>query len=143
MARPSAFRSIFGAANGARFHQPSNAVKGARFSHSLGRNHPPARGKGALEGARFHHPSPAAAASGKLFVCGWSKSGALGLGDDVTKATVPTEVPTEGAVVSVACGKKFTVFATDDGKVYAMGDNSNGELGSTSAPKKQAVPVQV
>jgi len=93
-------------------------------------------------GTRFQHASPAAAAAGKLFVCGWSKSGALGLGE-VTKAAEPTLVPTEGSVVSVACGKKFTVFATEDGKVFAMGDNGKGELGAPSAGKTQASPVQV
>lgn len=89
-------------------------------------------------GARFQHASPAA---GKLFVSGWSKSGALGLGGDVTKAAAPTLVPTEGSVISVACGKKFTVFATEDGKVFAMGDNGKGELGSPGT--MQASPVQV
>lgn len=51
-------------------------------------------------------------AKGKLYVSGWSNSGALGLGEGVTRAEVPTEVPTEGPVVSVAAAKKFTVFAT-------------------------------
>lgn len=102
-----------------------------------------AKARGAAPGARFYHPSPIAAGAGNLYVCGWSKSGALGLGEDVTKAKVPTQVPTEGAVVSVACGKKFTIFATDDGRVFGMGDNSNGELGSPSSPKRQSSPVQV
>ena len=36
-------------------------------------------------------------------------------------------------VVSVVCGKKFTIFATASGKVFGMGDNKNGELGSSAA----------
>ena len=32
--------------------------------------------------------------------------------EGVTRAEVPTEVPTEGPVGSVAAAKKFTVFAT-------------------------------
>ena len=31
------------------------------------------------------------------------------------------------------CGKKFTIFATESGKVFGMGDNKNGELGSSAA----------
>ena len=85
----------------------------------------------------------AAQVQGKLFVSGWSNSGALGLGDDVTRAKVLTHVPTEGTVVSVACAKTFTLFATDTGKVYAMGDNSNGELGNSTAGKTQTTPLQV
>lgn len=82
-------------------------------------------------------------AKGKLYVCGWSQSGALGLGDAVSKAQVPSHVPTESDVVSVACSKKFTLFATETGSVFAMGENSNGELGSTAAGKTQTTPLQV
>jgi len=46
-------------------------------------------------------------------------------------------------VVSVACGKKITIFATDVGKVFAMGDNANGELGSTASGKTESTAVQV
>jgi hypothetical protein len=92
--------------------------------------------------ARFFHPSPASR-NGKLFVCGWSQSGALGLGDGVSKVQVPTEVPTEEPVASVVCGKKFTIFATVSGKVFAMGDNTHSELGSSAAGKISTVPVPV
>jgi alpha-tubulin suppressor-like RCC1 family protein len=78
-----------------------------------------------------------------LFVCGWSQSGALGLGDGVSKVQVPTEVPTEEPVASVVCGKKFTIFATVSGKVFAMGDNTHSELGSSAAGKVSTVPVPV
>ena len=46
-------------------------------------------------------------------------------------------------MVSVACGKKFTLFATDAGKVFAMGDNASGQLGSTAAGKTKSTAVQV
>jgi alpha-tubulin suppressor-like RCC1 family protein len=92
--------------------------------------------------ARFFHSS-SANRNGKLFVCGWSQSGALGLGDGVSKVQVPTEVPTEEPVASVVCGKKFTIFATVSGKVFAMGDNTHSELGSSAAGKVSTVPVPV
>ena len=122
-------------------------------------------------GLRFQHSESAGSATpakGKLYVSGWSNSGALGLGEGVTRAEVPTEVPTEGPVVSVAAAKKFTVFATvymcfalgllmleggtcermhdytqDAGKVFAMGDNRYGELGTTAASSMQPTPIQV
>uniref|UniRef100_A0A6U4KJF0 Uncharacterized protein n=1 Tax=Hemiselmis andersenii TaxID=464988 RepID=A0A6U4KJF0_HEMAN len=83
-----------------------------------------------------------ASTGGTLFVTGWGKHGQLGL-KETTNAKVPTAVETPGDVSSVACGKKFTLFVCD-GRVYAMGSNEHGELGTSAVGKEdRAEPVAV
>lgn len=46
-------------------------------------------------------------------------------------------------VVSVHCGHNFTMAITDKGVVYALGNNTYGQLGNNGSPGKSAVPVRV
>jgi alpha-tubulin suppressor-like RCC1 family protein len=79
-----------------------------------------------------------------LYVCGKGDKGQLGLGSSVSQVLVPTRVKTEGAVVDVSCGKNFTVFVTEKGSVYTMGENENGSvLGNESVSKSSFEPVKV
>lgn len=79
-----------------------------------------------------------------LYVCGKGDKGQLGLGSSVSQVLVPTRVKTADAVVDVSCGKNFTVFVTEKGTVYTMGENENGTvLGNESVGKSSFEPVKV
>ena len=65
---------------------------------------------------------------GILLTCGSGDSGQLGTG--LRRAQLPLAVNTEGEVKQVACGVVHTVYTTYGGKVYAMGGNALGQLGT-------------
>lgn len=69
---------------------------------------------------------------GHLLTLGHGKFGELGHGDLATRST-PTLVAhlaeSRLRVAQVACGQKHTVCLTDEGSVFAWGDNSHGQLG--------------
>lgn len=76
---------------------------------------------------------------GSVYTFGANSHGQLGLNDTVERWT-PTLVPGFGpaggenstnntAVVAVSAGRDHMLFATEDGKVYAMGSNQFGQLG--------------
>lgn len=67
----------------------------------------------------------------KLYTWGNNNYGQLGFGD-TTSRKVPTEVPTSGfsgAVISLAAGDTHTLVLVSPGKLYAWGNNDNGQLG--------------
>ena len=75
-------------------------------------------------------------AEGAVFACGYNILGQLGVGDRENRL-VPTllrgELQNE-LVVQVAAGYGHTIFVTNNGLVFACGDNNVGQLGVGDAP---------
>jgi len=65
---------------------------------------------------------------GILLTCGSGDSGQLGTG--LRTAQLAVAVNTEAEVKQVSCGVVHTAYTTYGGKVYAMGGNSLGQLGT-------------
>jgi hypothetical protein len=63
-------------------------------------------------GACFLSSTAGTAGAGSLYMTGFSNVGALGLGPDSKRVNKPTLVETSEKVKDVACGRKFTLFAT-------------------------------
>jgi alpha-tubulin suppressor-like RCC1 family protein len=84
-------------------------------------------------------------ADGKLWAMGNNYYGQLGTGDTTNRST-PVQVETSGSVTAVAAGGSdyygHTLFTTTDGKLWAMGSNSYGQLG-TGDTSNRTTPVQV
>ena len=83
---------------------------------------------------------------GLLFAWGDNSYGELGNNDN-TSSLLPTPVNMSGAlagktVTAIASGKNHSLVLTSDGKVFAWGANSSGELGNASTTDSW-VPVQV
>jgi alpha-tubulin suppressor-like RCC1 family protein/serine/threonine protein kinase len=76
----------------------------------------------------------ALSSSGKLYAWGANDHGQLGTGDTRSQP-LPVKVDPEGVladkiVTALACGPDFNLVLTTEGKVYAWGDNRQGQLGS-------------
>ncbi|HAT50861.1 MAG TPA: hypothetical protein DCS88_11065, partial [Alphaproteobacteria bacterium] len=65
---------------------------------------------------------------GTLLTCGSGDFGQLGTG--LRTVLLPTLVTTDGEVKQVSCGVVHTAFTSYTGKVYAMGGNNLGQLGT-------------
>ena len=78
--------------------------------------------------------SSAVISDGRLYVWGSGDSGKLGLGPDVTVATLPRLVPLDAKVASVSLGPDHTLAVTSvpRGKLYAWGAAWFGRLGHGS-----------
>ncbi|KAE8730733.1 40S ribosomal protein S9 [Hibiscus syriacus] len=74
--------------------------------------------------------------SGKLFTWGDGEKGQLGHGDKEPRL-VPSLVALSDTTSfsQVACGHSITVALTDTGKVYSMGNDGHGSLGSSGSSK--------
>ena len=83
--------------------------------------------------------------NGRLFAFGRGSFSQLGLGDTSDRAS-PTLVEGEGlrgkAVVSVACGWRFTLVACANGEVFSWGAGSAGQLGHPSKLRRR-VPTKI
>lgn len=83
-----------------------------------------------------------------LYCFGDGAQGQLGQGDaHLDPSKIPVRVPALGttSVLQVACGRSHTLCLTVEGKVFAWGDNSFGQLG-LGAPKSSrphGVPARV
>ena len=77
-----------------------------------------------------HYYNAAIDVEGKTYVVGHNLDGQLGMGNNVD-VNVFTEVSGLAGVnaVEVSCGNKETLVLASDGKVYATGDNTYGQLG--------------
>jgi alpha-tubulin suppressor-like RCC1 family protein len=67
---------------------------------------------------------------GKVYAAGLNGNGQLGLGDNTDRQSF-TEVTFLGDknIIAIAAGSEHSLALTDDGKVYATGNNYFGELG--------------
>lgn len=81
---------------------------------------------------------------GKVYVWGRNETGQLGLGN-TDRVDVPKVVDAfEGQnIVDAACGRRHTLFLTENGKVYACGDNKMGQLGLGNQSEQVLLPTQV
>ncbi|XP_049920866.1 X-linked retinitis pigmentosa GTPase regulator-like isoform X2 [Epinephelus moara] len=77
--------------------------------------------------------------NGKLFMFGSNNWGQLGLGSKVTvnKPTCVKALKSE-KVEFVACGRNHTLISTAQGKVFASGGNSEGQLGLGDCEERTA-----
>ena len=79
--------------------------------------------------------------SGRLFAFGYGKSGRLGTGDE-NHRPLPTPIfgqLTNRIVVSIAAAENHSLCSTSDGKVFAWGSNSFGQLGT----RKDSDPTSI
>uniref|UniRef100_A0A1B0CS11 non-specific serine/threonine protein kinase n=1 Tax=Lutzomyia longipalpis TaxID=7200 RepID=A0A1B0CS11_LUTLO len=69
--------------------------------------------------------------TGTIFVWGYSRTGALGLGSSTTFVATPTPIPSVGEtrVSAIYAGNNCTVALTDSGDVWATGANTKNRLG--------------
>jgi alpha-tubulin suppressor-like RCC1 family protein len=87
----------------------------------------------------------------RIFVWGRNEDGQLGLGhkDDVEIPTLLLPFPDAQTPARVYCGAHFSTVLTEDGSVYTMGYNDNGQLGHGTIwqekikPKKVQIPTPV
>ena len=80
--------------------------------------------------------------TGSLFSFGRGSFSQLGLGDTVDRAS-PTRVDgLSSAVVSVACGWRFTLAVCTGGDVFSWGAGSTGQLGHPSKLRRR-VPTKI
>lgn len=82
-----------------------------------------------------------------IYCFGLGTSGQLGQGDaNLDASRIPLRVPSIGAVpvLLVACGSYHTMCMTAEGRVFAWGDNSYGQLGiGSKSSKPRGTPTRV
>ena len=81
--------------------------------------------------------------TGRLFTFGSNEWGQLGLGHNnnvIKPSCVKTLKP--DLVTAVACGRHHTIVAMQSGVVFAMGSNSEGQLGVGRNPEWTSVPME-
>ncbi len=95
--------------------------------------------------AGWYH-SVALDSDGKLYAWGDNTNGQLG-DNSTTSSSVPVTVNTSGVlngktITAIAAGVDHTLALDSDGKVYAWGDNTSGQLGDGSNSESE-IPVAV
>jgi hypothetical protein len=91
------------------------------------------------------HHSLGLGSDGKLYAWGMNDKGELGNGG-FSDTSTPTPVTLPAGVTSFTAfeaGSGFSLGLGNDGKLYAWGDNSDGELGNSSNNTDSAVPLPV
>ena len=87
--------------------------------------------------------SLAVTSDGTLWAWGLNSSGQLGDGT-ITQRNVPVQVTgITGFVVAVSAGRYHSLAVTSDGKVWAWGMNTKGQIGTGSTSSFESTPVQV
>ncbi|XP_005090313.3 protein RCC2 [Aplysia californica] len=81
---------------------------------------------------------------GTLYSWGRNEKGQLGLGH-TDRQDVPQVVDTldDENIVDAACGRRHTLFLTDQGKVFACGENKMGQLGLGNQSEQVLVPTLI
>lgn len=81
---------------------------------------------------------------GKLYSWGRNETGQLGLGN-TDRQDIPQLVETleDHNIVAVSCGRRHTLFLTDEGKVFACGENKMGQLGLGNQSEQVLLPTQI
>jgi alpha-tubulin suppressor-like RCC1 family protein len=82
----------------------------------------------AIAAGRLH--SFALSKGGKVYAVGLNENGQLGLGDNVSRNTF-TEITNlrDKNITAIAAGRFHSFALSNEGKVYAAGNNENGQLG--------------
>lgn len=80
---------------------------------------------------------------GTVWSWGYGYYGELGHGDKADSRSEPTQIPFINDVKEVRAGDNITVFLKNDGTVWTMGYNNNGQLGNGSTATYSVTPVQV
>ncbi|ESO99540.1 hypothetical protein LOTGIDRAFT_213485 [Lottia gigantea] len=81
---------------------------------------------------------------GKVLTWGRNEKGQLGHGDTNRRDT-PTKVDAleQFNIVDVACGRNHTLFLTEKGQVYSVGENKYGQLGYGHQNATSNLPLRV
>jgi Bacterial Ig-like domain/Regulator of chromosome condensation (RCC1) repeat len=82
----------------------------------------------------------------RTYALGDNVNGELGTGGTTSTARQLVEISLPGAMTHAAGGFAHTVFRLGDGRVFAVGDNTFGQLGQGSgstAPARSTVPLEV
>jgi alpha-tubulin suppressor-like RCC1 family protein len=68
-------------------------------------------------------------ANGTVKACGENSSGQLGLGKSVKSTSTAQTVPGLKHIVEISAGNKNSAARNEAGKVFAFGENTNGQIG--------------
>uniref|UniRef100_A0A6C0I7T5 Fibronectin type-III domain-containing protein n=1 Tax=viral metagenome TaxID=1070528 RepID=A0A6C0I7T5_9ZZZZ len=85
--------------------------------------------------------------NGTVYTFGYNNWGQLGDGLTTTQTSYPLQVKANNStyltsIVQVSCGTDYTFFLKSNGTIYAVGRNSNGQLGDGTTEQRY-YPVQV
>uniref|UniRef100_A0A0G4FK30 EGF-like domain-containing protein n=1 Tax=Chromera velia CCMP2878 TaxID=1169474 RepID=A0A0G4FK30_9ALVE len=80
---------------------------------------------------------------GKLFSWGRNDRGQLGLGH-TSQMSTPSQVTVSGETIkSASSGSHHSIFVTNSGKLYSMGANFDGRLGTSASGSTQSSPLLI
>jgi alpha-tubulin suppressor-like RCC1 family protein len=82
-------------------------------------------------------------ASGHVLVCGTNRHGELGLGQGVSSADTPTEIPALGGIVQVSAGADYSAARNSAGEVLMWGSNEHSHIGIGSKAAVVWTPTHV
>jgi len=99
----------------------------------------------AVAAGRYH--SLAIGSDGKVYAWGYNGSGQMGNGTNTESHTpVMVSLPSDVTATAVAAGDDHSLAIGSDGKIYAWGANTNGQLGngmSNGGPNPNPTPIAV
>eukprot|EP01083_Nonionella_stella_P140883 432995_1 len=81
--------------------------------------------------------------AGRMFSCGLSSAGALGLGEKTTKVSTPTMIPTELMMIDIAAGVLHCIAILMDGRSCAWGENDCGQAGQSKETHEIWTPTVI
>ncbi|MGL4987547.1 MAG: Ig-like domain-containing protein, partial [Treponemataceae bacterium] len=87
--------------------------------------------------------SLAVTAKGEVYIWGSNTFGQIGNGFTSSTVSTPEKLTTISDVISISGGGGHTLALTRDGKVYAWGSNSDGQIGNGSSGETQSTPYHV